>query len=157
MPRNGGRKTKLTPEMQTRICDALRAGNFRDTAAITSGICEKTLYTWINKGEESPNSIYGKFLQELKVAEQEAEARALAQIQKAANGFEVKKKKITEYANGDMQITEEKTMEFDWKAAAWYLQRTKGMRYREIQSHEHSGPDGGAIKIVVEYEDDASD
>lgn len=39
-----GRKTKLTPERQTKILNAIRAGAYVETAAAAAGINKVTLY-----------------------------------------------------------------------------------------------------------------
>jgi hypothetical protein len=59
-------------------------------------------------------------------AESDAEIRNVAIIQKAASDT--------------------------WQAAAWWLERRRSADYR--QRHEVAGPDGGPLKVVVEYAED---
>ena len=47
-----GRKTKLNPDVQKRICDALQKGNTRRVACLVGGVDESTFYNWINRGQE---------------------------------------------------------------------------------------------------------
>jgi len=40
------RPTKLTPAVQKKIVDAIKAGNYMETAAAYAGISKQTLYNW---------------------------------------------------------------------------------------------------------------
>ena len=44
-------RSKLNPETQTKITQALRAGNYRKAACRHAGIGESTLYRWLEQGE----------------------------------------------------------------------------------------------------------
>jgi hypothetical protein len=46
-----GRASLLTDETQTNICNALRAGNFREIAAGAFGVAPSTLYRWLDLGK----------------------------------------------------------------------------------------------------------
>jgi len=82
---------KYSPEMTKRICDFLKAGNTQKTSAIASGISEDTFYTWMKEIPE--------FSESVKRAEEEAVARNVAIINKAAQDT--------------------------WQAAAWWLERRR--------------------------------
>jgi hypothetical protein len=82
---------KYTPETVERICQFLKAGNTRKTSAIASGIGETTFYEWMNDKPE--------FSESIKRAEEEAVARNVAIINKAAQDT--------------------------WQAAAWWLERRR--------------------------------
>ena len=45
-----GRKTKLNPDVQKRICDALKKGNTRRVACLVGGVSESAFYEWIERG-----------------------------------------------------------------------------------------------------------
>jgi transposase len=47
-----GRPSKLTDEVERRLCDALRAGNHLETAAHYAGISRATLHRWLAAGAE---------------------------------------------------------------------------------------------------------
>jgi len=66
------------------------------------------------------------FAEAVEKAESDAEIRNVAIIQKAASDT--------------------------WQAAAWWLERRRSADYR--QRHEVAGPDGGPLKVVVEYAED---
>lgn len=74
------RPSKLTPELQERILQAIRGGNFREVAAQWAGIAPETLSRWLAR----PESRFVTFRQAVLEAEQQAEIRAVALILKAA-------------------------------------------------------------------------
>ena len=42
-----GRPSKLTDEVEKRICDAVRAGSYLSVAARSAGVGESTVYEWL--------------------------------------------------------------------------------------------------------------
>jgi hypothetical protein len=79
-----GRPPTLTPEVQKRICAAIRAGNFRDVAAGAAGIPVRTLRDWLRKGRDGTPGPYADFLHAVLEAERAAEIAAVALVLKAA-------------------------------------------------------------------------
>lgn len=129
---NKGRPSKLTAELQSRICDAIRAGNYIETASAYAGISKDTLYNWMKKGAREKErvagtsrsirkkeQIYVDFSDAVEKALAEAEVRDLIIISNAAKN--------------------------DWKAAAWKLERKfpkKWGRKEQVSADiktEHSG------------------
>lgn len=96
-------KTKLTPEIQTRVVNLLRVGNFVEVAMEAVGISKETFYAWVKRGEEEGDGIYFEFATSVKSARAQAEGRAVAVIAKAA--------------------------EHHWQAAAWFLERSAPARW----------------------------
>ncbi len=47
-----GRPSKLTDEVEKRICDAVRAGSYLSVAARHAGVSETTLYGWLRLARE---------------------------------------------------------------------------------------------------------
>ena len=108
-----GRRTKLTPELQQRLVQALRVGCTHRTACQCAGITYSTFYDWLRRGEAG-NTRYTQFSHAIKRAEVEAMMRALAQINTA--------------------------MATDWRAAAWLLERSYPHEYgRRVVEQQHSG------------------
>ncbi len=107
-----GRPTNLTPEVQEEVCNAIRAGNYMETAAAFAGIDKTTLHDWMRRGareidrlekdpKATPNKDEAKFVEfrhSVKKALAEAEIRDVLTIGKAAEGGQ-------------------------WQAAAWRLER----------------------------------
>jgi transposase len=77
-----GRPSKLTPEVQEKICNAIRAGNYYEAACAYAGIGYSTFRAWIVKGENAKSGKYREFLEAIKKAECEAEVRLVAMWQK---------------------------------------------------------------------------
>jgi transposase-like protein len=69
------RPTKLTPEVEAALLDAIDAGVSYALAARSAGIAESTLDTWRRRGERLPSSPHGAFLTRLKRAEALAAVR----------------------------------------------------------------------------------
>ncbi|MDY6957667.1 MAG: hypothetical protein SVK08_00785 [Halobacteriota archaeon] len=128
MPENEikrGRKTKLTPELQNKICQYIRAGNYIITACQAVGISQTTYERWINTGNKSKDGIYSDFVDAIKIAEAESEARNVLIVEKAA-------------------IT-------TWTAAAWLLERKHPDRWGRKDRHEVTGKDGKTLEITKHY------
>ena len=77
-----GRPSKLTPEVQERICSAIRAGNYYEAACAYAGIHYSTFRKWMQKGETAKSGKFREFFETIKKAEHEAEVRMVAQWQK---------------------------------------------------------------------------
>jgi transposase len=77
-----GRPSKLTPEVQERICQAIRAGNYYEAACAYAGIGYSTFRAWMIKGEKAKSGKYREFMEAVTRAEHEAEARMVALWQK---------------------------------------------------------------------------
>jgi transposase len=71
------RPTKRTPERETRLLEALRAGNTRRASCAYAGIDQDTLANWLRR--------WSDFSDAVEKAEADAEIRNVAIIQKAAS------------------------------------------------------------------------
>jgi hypothetical protein len=124
---NVGRRTICTPELTEQICQILRAGNYICAACDYVGINESTYHSWVLRGEKEiarlddpkakPNEserIFVEFSKAVTRARAQAEIQSVARIRKAA--------------------------EEDWRADAWYLERSHQQRWgRTKLDVEHSG------------------
>ncbi len=126
-----GRDTKLTKELQSKIIEFIRAGTYNETACLACGLGESTFYAWLDRGEKETRGIYRDFLEAVKKAKGEAEARNLMIIQKA----------------GDT----------NWQAAAWYLERVYPDKYGRRDRVQADLKHDGQIKIVLEEVDGRSE
>ena len=106
-----GRPTKLTPTVIEKICDALRGGNYRETAAAYAGVGRSTFNDWMQRGHDAKSGIYRDLVDAVEKALADSEARNIAMVEKAA-------------AAGD------------WKAAAWYLERMFPGRWGRRDHHQ---------------------
>jgi len=123
-----GRPSKLTPESQTRLLDAIRAGNHYEPACRYAGIGYSTFRTWMIKGEEQRSGQFREFLEAVKQAEAEAEMSMVAVWQKEAVD--------------------------NWQAARDFLERRFPERWgrKDRVSAELSGPAGGPVEVDVHRE-----
>ncbi len=74
------RRTKLTPDLQERILNMIRLGNYRNVAAQAVGIAPETFSRWMSR----PRDPYRQFRQAVEQAEAMAEVSMVALIAKAA-------------------------------------------------------------------------
>ena len=117
-----GRPTKLTNEVQERICDVLRAGNYQDAACGYVGISENTYYQWLKKGETGQQP-YADFREAVRRARAEAELRNVTLINRAAQSGQ-------------------------WQAAAWHLERSFPRKWGRMERLEMTGAEGGPIGVA---------
>lgn len=132
-----GRKTKLTEEVIERAVKAIKAGNYNVVAAQFAGVSEVTFYAWIQKGESAERKslndetlsddelLYLKFLKSIRSARNELEVRHTLSVNKAA--------------------------ERDWRAAAWFLERSFPSRWGRNLRAEVTGRDGKAIPVSLSW------
>jgi len=124
--RGRGQPTKLTPDVLERLTEALKAGNYIETACTYAGIGASTYHAWVTKAEQddAPKQ-YKDFLDAVKKARAEAEIRNVALIQRAASEGK------------------------NWTAAAWWLERSQPARWgRQTKvTQEISGVGGAPIQV----------
>jgi transposase len=116
-----GAKGKLTPEVQERIIQAIRGGNYIEVAARYAGIDPVTFYNWMKWGEEKGEGVYFNFFNAVKNAEALSEAEAVAQVRLASRN------------------------EKNWAAGMTWLERRFQQRWSRTDRQEHSGE----VKIVM--------
>jgi hypothetical protein len=105
-----GAPTKLTPDIQEKICNLLRVGNYVETAAACAGIGKAALYAWLRRGAREKKGLYYEFSYAVEKAQAEGEAHAVAAISKA--------------------------MPTNWQAAAWRLERKFPARWGRAANQE---------------------
>lgn len=128
-PKTNGRPTKLTPELQDKVCKLVSAGNYIETAAAFVGVSKTSLYDWMKKGNEQKKGIHRNFLNAIEKALAESEIRDNMTISNAANAGA-------------------------WQAAAWRQERKNALHWgrQERVDMNHSGSIG--VKIVDDIPQD---
>jgi hypothetical protein len=129
--RAGRKPIEPTDEIQEKICNALRAGNYIEAAAPYAGISKDTFYKWLRHGAEAkrktPKAIihqpFIKLADAVEKAMAEAEVRDVATIAKASSS--------------------------QWQAAAWKLERKYPSRWGRKDRHEVTGKDGAPLEVQV--------
>lgn len=92
-----GRKTLLNDQMIKNAVKAIGMGVTDRAAQDLLGITHDTWYTWIEKGEAQPNSIYAEFTDAIKKARAQLQADCIRRVKLAGSR--------------------------EWQAAAWILER----------------------------------
>jgi len=116
-PGQPSHRSKLTDDVQDKICNAVRGGQTFECAASLVGIDRHTLNDWRQRGQQQPNSRYGEFNRALEAALLASETMMVHKI-----------------LSSD-----------DWKAAKWILKNRFPDRYRE--RYELTGAAGGPIPL----------
>jgi hypothetical protein len=135
-----GRPTDLTPELQDRICNFLRAGAYVETAAQACGVNKTTLYLWLKRGAKEPGTPFEAFSNAVQEAMAYAELRDIRTIDSVAIGAPA------ELDKEGRQIRP--AIPADWKAAAWRLERKFPKRWGRKQQIQHfeGGEGSGEFK-----------
>lgn len=110
-----GRWSRLTPELQKNLIDAVAMGLFENQIAVKCGLHPMTLKRWLDTGvAEDAYEPFSTFADDFlrRVAEVEAEAVALIR-----------------QAGEPVATIEEAKMRGDWKAVAWWLERRHPLRW----------------------------
>lgn len=74
-----GRPTKLTPETQKKIVDAITAGNHLEAAAAYAGVEYRTFSYWMERGKTAKSGEFFQFFQAVMEAQARAEVTIVAQ------------------------------------------------------------------------------
>lgn len=135
------RPTKLNPDTQKDIIDALTAGNYFDAACEYAGITATTGYNWMKRGREElkrrgdprvkdgtkqweREQPFVEFFEAVSRASARVEVRTIAKIQQAGDD--------------------------DWRALAWFMEHRYPSKWGK-QVREHQGADGGAIEVNTQH------
>jgi len=122
------RPTKLTPDIQDKICARLQVGaSYRD-AAESVGVTYETFSNWVKRGKAEQRGMYFRFLLAVGLAEAICAANMAATFAKAAN-------------------------EGDWRAAESWLKRRRPDEWGDLSKVEHRGEGGGPIVFRVIRDD----
>lgn len=166
-----GRRTILTTDIQDRILQALRSGNYLDTAAAYAGISVATLHEWIARGraardlpddgdnrcptcqatgDDHCTTAGGKPTKRHTVrprrpngdpAQEARYVELVDAVESARASAEVRALANIQKAAG----------EGTWQAAAWYLERSYPDKWGRRQM-QHVGPAGGPVQVDVSVE-----
>lgn len=126
-----GNPGKLTPAVQQKIVDALRAGNYYSAAARYAGVTYSRMFAWMRKGEQQPDSMYGDFRRAVLEAEAAAEVAVVAQWRQS--------------------------IPQNWAAARDFLARRYPERWAAHQKMELTGRDGGPVVLTLDLGTPAGD
>jgi hypothetical protein len=148
-----GRPTDYTDALAAGICEAIRAGQYKTTAARIAGLSPNTLFDWIKKSKAGIEPYVG-FSDRVERAQALAEADALERIRRAGEPQQSRKVKVTKDAGGNVieTVTEESNSPGDWTASAWYLERCRPAGFQRRKSVEHKGEMHVKTLLITEPE-----
>lgn len=176
-PRPPGRPRKLlNDEVQKRLIEALQLGVPVATACQAVDIAESTFYVWMQRGNDEfeeraraadgdtqaqpddDESIYHDLFVAVKKARAYAAVRNVGVIAKAANGGQVTEETTRKYRDPDTgELVTETTVKRtapDWRASAWYLERSHRADWAKgAEQVELTGAGGGPIQFSVDADD----
>jgi len=145
-----GRRTTLTPELQSDLVKIIQIGNYYVTACRYVGVPESTFYRWLERGEKEiariieieekkgkevrPNKrelIYVEFWEAIKRADSSSEVTAMLKVKSAF---------------GD-----------SWQAAMTFLERRFADRWRRKDRTEITDGDGNPVQVMIYLPDNKRD
>lgn len=121
-------KSSISAAHIAQIGDAAELGMKPDMAAQYAGISRRTLYHWLRRGENDPDSIFGAFRRAYKAGVSRCAVRALHAINEAAEAGH-------------------------WRASAWLLERRFGytIRNAERRAKEDAALSASPVTSAEEY------
>lgn len=119
-----GRPSILTDELQTTICDMIRANVHIEIACKVANVGSATFYRWMKQGEDEPDSRYGEFREAILLADAQGEA--------------------------NLVILEARKAREDSKSRHWLLTHRYADRWAVTRKLEVTGSGGGALEVSLE-------
>ena len=108
-------KPKLTPDVTHKICDLIRNGQYKESAARAAGVAKSTFFLWQSMGEKGEG---GKKYRDFYLAVQEAEAAS------------------------EVFLVTSVIKDGGWRGKLEVLKRRFPERWGDRHRMEHSTPDG---------------
>jgi hypothetical protein len=138
---------KFTHETRQKILQAIQNGCFRFQAAAFAGIDRKTLRAWEIEAESNPDGEHAEFVAELERAQFAAEAKLQMIHNALSTGGKLPDEIKANLAGDELADFRQRSM---LPALQAQLKYGGSRPWAEIQKIEHTGKDGGAIKVQGE-------
>ena len=151
-----GRRTKLTVQIRDTICAFIELGHTNKDAALLSGIEERTLYYWLERGRTAKRGIYFQFIQSIDLALARFKDKHLQAINKSV--FESPTKRVNHIketldAKGNSlgKLTEEREelLPPSIEGSKFLLERRFPKEFGRQVDVEHSGLMGAGPGVTV--------
>ena len=139
------RPSKLTPEREAAICEALREGASWCAAAAAAGIAESTVHLWRERGEAARSGKYSVFSERTQRARAEGEAAAARQVFRSFTEPTIERRTET-LPDGQVKRIEIERPPDAMMALRW-LERHVPERWNPRVVVEHSGEITGAPPV----------
>jgi hypothetical protein len=137
-----GRPSKLTPEVQDKIVQAIRHGNFMSVAAAFAGIDDSTAYRWLAEGREAESGPLREFYDAVTRARAVVEVQLVGHVLRDVAGGYVTSRRTRTLRDGSVQIEEDRAGP-NGRLGLQVLERAFPSRWSGRERVELSGPDGG--------------
>lgn len=163
-PRMGRPARLLEPEVEKRLLQAVRSASPMTIAAEHAGVSVRSLMRWMARGRDEEinredggehrdsEQVYLDLYQQVMKARADAAVRNVALVQSVAQGGHITEESTKKYRDAEtgewVTETTVKRTAPDWRAAAWYLERSHRSQFgKDAVQVELSGPDGGPVPI----------
>lgn len=154
---NAGARVKLTDALIVETRRLAAKGLTIKDIAIGLGITQSTVYAWQRVGERDAaddhgDTLHAKFSDALSRGRAQAREKMVAVLMDAAVGYEQRTEKFDVKTGEIREVTE--VVAKDWRAAAWYLERTdpENWRRRDADDPKTGQSVGEPADIVPEAE-----
>lgn len=150
-----GAPLTLTKKMIKEVEKYLKIGCYVETAVVMAGIGKTTFYTWMKEShkEDCSEPLYVELRVAVERAVEEAEARDLMNIERAAMGkrqeYERDEKGQVLFDGKGKPVVKEFGMAPDWSASAWRLERKNPKRW--ARTDKVAETDLNDNNLVVEF------
>lgn len=154
-----GRPSKFTEEVRHKVLQALRGGNYLETAAAYAGISVSSLHKYLKLGRQpDADPLYAEFAQAVDEAIAQSEVTEVALIRRAATPQQspVRDSDGSVVRDDEGRVVMETVHRGSWQAAAWLLERRAPGKWGRVdrQHVEVSGPGGGPIEHSLTVQTD---
>lgn len=167
-PAHVGRPPGLTPDIETRLLEAIKAGVPVTQAAIYAGVSPSGYGGWMQRGREELDrladgttdaarlergepareveALFAGFAERVLRARSEVAVRSIALVQRGAAGGQVVKKRTRTFVDDrgrTVTETEEEVSPGDWRAAKWLLEVSFRNEFGQQSTVRLGGEPGG--------------
>lgn len=122
---------KLDDTRKERLLEALRAGNYIETACAYAGVSKSSFYNYLAQGRKARE-------QDERTEQDEWALELLDAVEKARADAEVR----------NVHLIQQAAQGGTWQAAAWFLERSMPGKWARREKVEMSGPEGGPITLA---------
>lgn len=137
-----GRRPIISKEVADTIAGYIKIGVFVDEACGAAGISRASYYNWMERGRAERERM--RMLGDVVPREEEKDY---------VDFLDIVEKAYDEATLRNMAVVAKASERGDWRAATWWLEQARPHKYGKRERIEHTGADGGAVKVEVHMGD----